>query len=648
MKNRNVGLIILGMLMSFSFFQWCSPVLNKDYTNINAHECNGMRLRSAGSWNLTGTNIIIDDLDPARNWSYTESNYDWCSGSGTWSDPYVIENVTINGEGSRTCITIQNSNVFFKIKNCTLYNAGTGPTRMGIKLDNVQDGLLINNSCVQNGMGIYLVSCHNITVLGNNASYNIYSGIYVRTSSQENEISGNIASDNLNSGIAIVGSSHFNTISNNTANNNNYHGIYLYSINHCKISNNTINNNGDASGNHHGIYLYSDCNNNNLTGNNAHYNDWGGICIATGFDEPHNNMISRNRVSHNRDGIYLDGDVLDQLTTYSNTINNNFAYQNNYGIYLFYARNNNLFENNLTSNNQYGICVRRSGSINNIFYKNRFIGNPDNARDEVAGNQWDNGIIGNYYDDYVGEDKDDDGIGDTPYTITGSVIDNFPIWDDGDDIPIINISKPLNGMLFGPNPPNYEVSIFAADLNTSWYSLNNGLNYTFTTMSGIINQSAWDACDDGTVKIEFFANDTAGNLVRDEVHVYKDTIFPTSVIHFIPLKEPNIVNKSTLFSILADDMGGSGIFQTKFKINNSNWNNYLGPFTLINFNPGTYNISYYSIDNAGNIEEIHSIIVVLIEPQEPKPSSRSTILGYNIFLLFGAIFVVSIIIMKKR
>ncbi len=50
---------------------------------------------------------------------------------------------------------------------------------------------------------------------------------------------------------------------------------------------------------------------------------------------------------------------------------------------------------------------------------------------------WDNGSIGNVWSDYTGRDKNDNGIGDTRYNITGSANsqDRFPILDDGDEIP---------------------------------------------------------------------------------------------------------------------------------------------------------------------------------------------------------------------
>jgi len=76
------------------------------------------RLKNAGYWTLTNT-IYIDDTDPNFNWSKTAEDNLWCVGNGTWSNPYKIENVTIDGLPKVSCIFIENSNVPFIVKNCT-------------------------------------------------------------------------------------------------------------------------------------------------------------------------------------------------------------------------------------------------------------------------------------------------------------------------------------------------------------------------------------------------------------------------------------------------------------------------------------------------------------------------------------------------
>ena len=88
--------------------------LNFSYNdNINDKLINSIDLKTSDYWDLP-FKIFIDDSNPNYNWSKTTSDNDWCSGSGTYSDPYVIENVTINGGRTGNVVLIQNSNVFFK------------------------------------------------------------------------------------------------------------------------------------------------------------------------------------------------------------------------------------------------------------------------------------------------------------------------------------------------------------------------------------------------------------------------------------------------------------------------------------------------------------------------------------------------------
>ncbi|MHA1107065.1 MAG: NosD domain-containing protein, partial [Promethearchaeota archaeon] len=65
----------------------------------------------------------------------------------------------------------------------------------------------------------------------------------------------------------------------------------------------------------------------------------------------------------------------------------------------------------------------------NLIYYNCFIGNNINAQDDRTDNEWDNGTLGNFWDDYAGVDANNDGIGDTPYDVppVGSSVDNFPL-----------------------------------------------------------------------------------------------------------------------------------------------------------------------------------------------------------------------------
>ncbi|MEM3824590.1 MAG: NosD domain-containing protein [Candidatus Bathyarchaeia archaeon] len=174
------------------------------------------------------------------------------------------------------------------------------------------------------------------------------------------------------SGIFIQPASQGNVISNNKLIDN-YHGIYVSSSNN-QICDNII------TSNYYGIHLYS-------------------------FG---NNTISRNTIALNVNiGIFL-------ASSLNNKISRNFISQNILGVHLYYSRDNKFYGNNI-SNNYCGAYLD-SLSSNNIFYYNNFNDNTNHSWSDAA-NFWSLNGEGNYWDDYVGQDLNMDGIGDDPYII---------------------------------------------------------------------------------------------------------------------------------------------------------------------------------------------------------------------------------------
>ena len=211
----------------------------------------------------------------------------------------------------------------------------------------------------------------------NGGSYGSDMGIYII--SDYNTISENIITDNKWNGIYLKNSSS-NTILKNNISNNNHLGVYLYESSNNKITGNTIINNSN-----HGISLIRSSNN-TLTENMITNNDAFGIEL---WHLCNNNTLSSNNISYNY-----------------------------WGIHLLKSYNNSIFENNLANSSYYDVFLQNSS--NNSVYHNSFINTSLKAYDN-SNNTWYNLNLkeGNYWEDYNGNDTNNDGIGDKPYNIRG-------------------------------------------------------------------------------------------------------------------------------------------------------------------------------------------------------------------------------------
>lgn len=148
------------IIISLGFFLAFFTILNANLQDKDLENPTVLLpdLKKAGYWEIEP--IFINDSDANYNWSKTANDYWWCHGLGTWEQPYIIENVTIDGEnGKINCIEIQNSDTYFIVRNCTLYNSSSsGADYSGIYLDNVANGTITNNT-IGNNMGSGVLLC---------------------------------------------------------------------------------------------------------------------------------------------------------------------------------------------------------------------------------------------------------------------------------------------------------------------------------------------------------------------------------------------------------------------------------------------------------------------------------------------------------
>ncbi|MBY8999854.1 MAG: right-handed parallel beta-helix repeat-containing protein [Candidatus Heimdallarchaeota archaeon] len=497
-------------------------------------------------WDLMGP-IAIDGAATgigAHNWTWAASQY-WCSGAGSVADPYVIEDLEIDAQGTGSCISIINSRVYFSIENCIVSDAGTALTDAGIYLFNVTNGNLAENDCSNNGYaGILLSDCNSSTVSSNIVNSNDV-GIFGENSNY-NTLSGNNINDNL-CGINIIG--FWNEISENTIDTNIDYGIFI------------------SSGSH----------NNTVDGNTVKNSIYGISVSNIGY-----NTISNNEISNNSYGVYLDD-------TDNNIISNNEISSNSlYGVYIVVGSNGSLvYSNYFILNGEHAVDYGYPSS-NNV---------------------WNSLLIGNYWDNYTGSDGNNDGIGDDPHDfgtgidylpiwddtapiitinspnlndVFGFNAPNFDVtiiepnldetwytldnglhnytfeeirtidqsaWDVApsgsitltfyarDKIgsigsaeviiikdvqaPTITINSPDAGDEFGSDAPSFDITVTDANLDTVWFTLNGGIPYYIDSFSGTINQTAWSALTEENITITFYANDSAGNLAYEEVSIIK-------------------------------------------------------------------------------------------------------------------------------
>jgi parallel beta-helix repeat protein len=198
---------------------------------------------------------------------------------------------------------------------------------------------------------------------------------------------------------------------------NNYYGILSSNSSDNSVSENNIANNEV------GIDL-SLSNNNRIYKNKITENRLDGISLGLSSD----NNISGNNITETRHhGIKF-------ITSSNNSIEANKIANNEYGIHLSHSSNNNtILENDIVENNRpyyhgspTGLMITESA--NNAIFHNNFLNNICHASNpKQLANFWDDGIEGNYWSGYNGNDTAHDGIGDSSYKIADNNVDHYPL-----------------------------------------------------------------------------------------------------------------------------------------------------------------------------------------------------------------------------
>ncbi len=382
---------------------------------------------------LTSAAILIDG-----NAQLAAANMS-AGADGTESNPYVIRDQVING-GGNPCISISNTDAHFVIKNCTVYNGGSG-----IYFYNVENGRVINNTARDTsdyylgGIGILLRGSRYNTV-ANNTVYNMdgigdpYSGtgIMVYQSSINNTLTGNIIYAN-SGGLGGMGENSGNGISlitdceNNTVDGN---------IIHSNVAT------GDSVRCGNGILLYDNCDQNTLI-NNIIYNNSGaveensgnGIALRSSCDGNtlKGNIIYNNTVHPNPDssgcGISLRQSCYDNLMISNILANNSRA-----GIFLgLNCDRTRIIQNLIKFNADFGVNVNISTTDDTFIYYNMFCKNSNGSilvSDQIGDWGINTIILANIYE-CDESDYDNDGLFNWEEVLLGTQIYSIDSDNDG-------------------------------------------------------------------------------------------------------------------------------------------------------------------------------------------------------------------------
>jgi parallel beta-helix repeat protein len=281
--------------------------------------------------------------------------------------------------------------------------------------------------------GVFVDShCFNHTIAGDVISNNHW-GIWLRSLSFNNTISENTIRANEEYGVFLEGSIN-NTVRGNTVVDNGGRGISLENSSH---ENTILGNN--VTRNYIGIGIFSSFlntfRNNHMIDDNLNFGFVGGFLNLPGYV---NDIDTSNTIDSKP--IYYWVDVQDEivpadagyvaLVNCTNITIQNLTLTNGLsGVMLAYTKESTITANNLVNNSA---GVRFYNSYNNSIYHNNFVANQiQTIGDEIAPyDKWYLAEIfeGNYWDNYVGHDSDQNGIGDVPYTIyLGPRIDKYPL-----------------------------------------------------------------------------------------------------------------------------------------------------------------------------------------------------------------------------
>lgn len=334
-------------------------------------------------------NILQDAIDNAPSGSILKLPAGIYKGSITINKPISIigkeDNVIIDGEGKGTVITVNSS--FVTLKNLKIVGSGDRHEKVDAAISlNDSKQCEVSHCIIEDCLfGIDLKMMHNSIIANNRISSKDFElglrgdGIRVWYSN-DNIIKANSL---INSRDMVVWYSHGNEISENF-------GEYCrYSLHFMYAGKNIVKNNHYQYNSVGIFFMYS---RDTVASGNVIKSSLGATGMGIGLKDVSNFTLKDNTVIYCAQGIYIDRSPFEPQT-------------------------NNWIEKNKILYNAEAIHFH-SLSENNIIKENVIMGNiEDVVNDSRGSNTSNNEIVGNYWDNYEGFDRDDDNVGDTPHKV---------------------------------------------------------------------------------------------------------------------------------------------------------------------------------------------------------------------------------------
>jgi parallel beta-helix repeat protein len=274
------------------------------------------------------------------------------------------------------------------------------------------------------------------------------------------------------------------------------------------------------------------------------------------------------------------------LSTFNITIKNFTIKNGQIGINLKNSINITIKDNTIQ---QTDIGIKTDNSSNNTIYSNNFINNTENANDEYN-NLWYNQDTtkGNYYDNHIKNDTNNDGIVDSPYNIPGgNNKDLYPLMQ-----PITQ--KPYVSFIFSPITPTTQQTVQFNDTSydidgyiTSWY-----WDFGDNTTSNLKNTSH-RYIDNGVYTITLNTTDDLGATNQTKQHITVLNVKPEAKFIFTPDKPNDLQNIS--FNDTSVDVDGY-ISSWSWNFGDNNTSNLKNPNHRYN-DDGIYTITFTVTDD---------------------------------------------------